>query len=53
MNVEHFKDSDRHPDTLAFADYYKDLVGMHYYDSIVVFDKGTKIKPTLLTSTPI
>jgi 23S rRNA U2552 (ribose-2'-O)-methylase RlmE/FtsJ len=53
MNSDYFRGNDRHPDVLAFADFYKDVSGMHFYDSIVVLDKNPKIKPTLLTSTPI
>jgi hypothetical protein len=35
------------------ADHFKDLNSMHFYDSIVVFEKNPRVKPTLLTSTPI
>ena len=53
MNVNYYKDLDRHPDNLMFADFYKDLSGQHFYDSIVVLDKDGKRPTELVTSTPI
>lgn len=53
MNSDYYKGSDQHPDNMMFAEHFKDLVGMHYYDSVVVFDKGTKEKPVNLLSTPV
>jgi hypothetical protein len=43
MNVNYYKGNDRTPDNLALADFFKELTGMHFYDSIVV----------MVTSTPI
>ena len=48
MNVEYFKGLDRHPDTLMFAEFFKELVGVHFYDSVVVFDKNKKPAVTRL-----
>lgn len=53
MNSDYFKGPDQHPNNMVFAEQFNDLVGMHYYDSVVVFDKGTKEKPVNLLSTPI
>lgn len=53
MNSEYFQGLDRHPDNLAFADFYKEVVGMHFYDSVVVYDKGDKIVPERLWSKPL
>jgi len=53
LNVDYWKDTDRHPDNIMLADHFKDLNSMHFYDSIVVFEKNPRVKPTLLTSTPI
>jgi cephalosporin hydroxylase len=53
MNVNYYKDLDRHPDNMMFADFYKDLSGQHFYDSIVVLDKDGKRPTELVTSTPI
>jgi hypothetical protein len=38
---------------MMFADFYKDLVGMHFYDSVVVMDKNVKQPITNLLSTPV
>jgi hypothetical protein len=53
LNVDHWKGVDRHPDNIMLSDHYKDLSSMHFYDSIVVFEKNSRPKATLLTSTPI
>jgi hypothetical protein len=38
---------------MMFADHYKDLASMHFYDSMVVLEKETKFESKLITSTPI
>jgi hypothetical protein len=53
MNKEYYRGLDQHPDNMMFADYYKDLVGMHFYDSVVVMDKNVKQPITNLLSTPV
>lgn len=53
LNVEHYRDLDKHPDNMMFAEFFKDLSGLHFYDSIVVLDKNVKRKSELITSTPI
>lgn len=53
MNSRWYKDADRHPDNMMFADHYKDLASMHFYDSMVVLEKETKFESKLITSTPI
>jgi hypothetical protein len=53
VNVDHFRDSDRHPDVIMLADYYENLQGLHFYDSMVVLDKNIRNKSQLITSTPI
>jgi len=53
MNVNYYRDQDKHPDNMLFADFFKNLTGMHFYDSIVVMDKDIKETPKLLTSLPI
>jgi len=53
MNSAYFKGLDQHPDNMKFAEFYQNVVGMHYYDSIVVIDKGEKPETKLITSTPI
>jgi hypothetical protein len=52
VNSDHWRDGDKNQDNQLLADYYKDVSGMHFYDSIVVLDKNPKIKATLLLSTP-
>ena len=53
MNREYYRGQDLHPNNTIFADYYKEVVGMHYYDSIVVLDKNQRSATKLITSTPI
>jgi 23S rRNA U2552 (ribose-2'-O)-methylase RlmE/FtsJ len=53
MNREYYRGQDLHPNNTIFADYYKEVVGMHYYDSIVVLDKNQRQETKLITSTPI
>jgi hypothetical protein len=53
MNKEYYRGLDQHPDNMMFADFYKDLIGMHFYDSVVVMDKNVKQPTKLITSTPI
>ena len=53
LNVQWWKDMDRRPDNMLFADHFKNLSGMHFYDSIVVLDKDTRTESKLLTSLPI
>jgi hypothetical protein len=52
MNREYYRGQDLHPNNTIFADYYKGVVGMHYYDSVVVIDKGVKETPVNIMSTP-
>jgi cephalosporin hydroxylase len=53
MNVEYFQGNDRHPDNLLLADFYKEVIGMHFYDSVVVMDKNNKLIPERLWSKPL
>jgi 23S rRNA U2552 (ribose-2'-O)-methylase RlmE/FtsJ len=53
INSDHIKSSDQSKETQALQEQFTNLVSMHYYDSIVVFEKEARIKGTLLTSTPI
>jgi 23S rRNA U2552 (ribose-2'-O)-methylase RlmE/FtsJ len=53
VNSRWYKDQDRSPDNMAFADHYKDLSSIHFYDSMVVFEKEKKFESNLITSTPI
>ena len=53
MNSDYWQGLDLHPDNMMFAKHFENLVGMHYYDSVVVFDKNKKTKPTNLLSTPV
>jgi len=53
MNVEHFRGIDRHPDNLMFAEFFKDLSCVAFYDSMVVFQKNGRVKNEIVTSTPI
>ena len=53
MNSEYFQNVDRSPENLAFAEFYKEVVGMHFYDSVVVYDKGDKLQPERLWSKPL
>ena len=50
VNLDHFKDTQ---DQVNLFEHYTNLNSIHYYDSIVVLEKSTKVKSTLLTSTPI
>lgn len=52
MNSAYYRGLDQHPDNMMFAEFYKDVVGMHYYDSVVVIDKGDRPQPVNLLSTP-
>lgn len=52
MNSSYYRGLDQHPDNMMFADFYKDVVGMHYYDSVVVINKGDRPQPVNLLSTP-
>jgi cephalosporin hydroxylase len=42
LNAWHSQD----PSTLDVDDYTRSIRGMHIYDSIIVFDKGTVVRPT-------
>jgi len=53
MNKEYYRGLDQHPDNMMFADHYANLVGMHFYDSVVVMDKNIKQPITNLLSTPV
>lgn len=53
MNVQWWREPDRRPDNILLADHFKDLSGMHFYDSIVVFDKNHRPESKLLTSIPL
>lgn len=53
MNSSYYRGIDQHPDNKMFADFYQDVVGMHYYDSVVVIDKGDRPQPVNLLSTPV
>jgi cephalosporin hydroxylase len=53
MNVNYYRGNDRHPDDIALAEFFKELIGMHFYDSIVVLDKNVRKEQILVTSTPI
>lgn len=53
VNSNYYRGLDQHPDNMMFADFYKDVASMHYYDSIVVIDKATRPETKLITSTPI
>jgi len=53
MNVNYYRGNDRHPDNIALAKFFKELTGMHFYDSIVVMDKNVRKEQILVTSTPI
>lgn len=52
MNREYYRGQDLHPNNTIFADFYKEVVGMHYYDSVVVIDKGQRETPVNIMSTP-
>lgn len=53
MNVNYYRPINRSVDNMSFADFFKELTGMHFYDSIVVLNKNVRIKTELLTSTAI
>jgi 23S rRNA U2552 (ribose-2'-O)-methylase RlmE/FtsJ len=53
INSDHWRPEDRSQNNMILADHFKELRSMHFYDSIVVFEKEPKITATLLTSTPI
>jgi len=53
INIDHINFSNKHENIANLLDKYKDINAIHYYDSIVVIDKKSKIKASLLTSTPI
>jgi cephalosporin hydroxylase len=52
LNSAYYRDLDKHPDNMMFADFYKEVVGMHFYDSVVVLDKGQRETPYNVMSTP-
>jgi hypothetical protein len=52
LNSAYYRDLDKHPDNMMFADFYKEVVGMHFYDSVVVLDKGQREIPYNVMSTP-
>lgn len=53
MNKNYWKGDDNHPDNHLLADHFNNLVGMHFYDSIVVMDKAPVVETQVVTSTPI
>lgn len=53
LNVEYYRPIDKHVDNMMFAEFFKELSGMHFYDSIVVLDKNGRPETKLITSTPI
>jgi len=53
VNVAHWKGNDRHPDNITFAEFFKDLTSVTFYDSMVVFVKDGRVKNEIITSTPI
>jgi hypothetical protein len=52
LNSAYYRDLDKHPDNMMFADFYKEVVGMHFYDSVVVLDKDQREIPYNVMSTP-
>ena len=53
MNKNYWKGTDNSPNNQLLAEHFNNLVGMHFYDSIVVMDKAPVIKTEIVTSTPI
>jgi hypothetical protein len=53
MNKNYWKGNDKNPNNQLLADHFYNLVGMHFYDSIVVMDKAPVIETKIVTSTPI
>ena len=53
LNSNFWEGLDRHPDNLMLAEFFKDLSGMAFYDSMVVFVKNGHPKNEIVTSTPI
>jgi hypothetical protein len=53
VNSEYYRGLDKNPDNLLLAEFFKEAVGIHFYDSVVVIDKNTKIEPTRLWSKPL
>lgn len=53
VNSDYYRDLDNNPDNLLFAEFFKEVVGIHFYDSVVVLDKNTKVVPTRLWSKPL
>jgi hypothetical protein len=52
LNSAYYRDLDKHPDNMMFADFYKEVACMHFYDSVVVLDKGQREIPYNVMSTP-
>lgn len=53
MNCGYYKGSDVNQASMTMADHFAGVVGMHFYDSIVVLDKDEKPESKLITSTPV
>lgn len=53
MNCQYYKGNDVNQTSMGMAEAFGGVVGMHFYDSIVVLDKNEKPKSELVTSTPI
>ena len=53
LNSAHYRPEDFSQDERLFVDHFDKILSMHYYDSIVVLEKGSRPASTLVTSTPI
>jgi hypothetical protein len=53
VNVDHWRGADRNPNSLAFAEFFKDLTSVTFVDSMVIFTKNGRVKNEIVTSTPI
>lgn len=53
LNSLHVRDADKTQDEKIFQEYFQDIASMHFYDSMVIIEKGPRPESKLVTSTPI
>lgn len=53
LNSNHFQSNDISHEEQSFINHFDHILSMHFYDSIVVLEKGQRQESKLITSTPI
>lgn len=53
LNSAHYNENEFSADEKLFVEHFNNILSMHYYDSMVILEKGKRPESRLITSTPI